>query len=421
MKILQVVHQFLPRHLGGTEIYTYELSRVLNAHHEVTVFCAERGRTGTEEPSVEVSQLDSLPVITVHRPLTGLAGTPPGFILGSYRSRLVERSFTEHLDRVRPDIVHFQHLFGLSCALPRIARARGIPTLLTLQDYWFMCSNIQLFKPDGQTCNGSWGWSCAQCMGIYKRRWLAPAQPALALFFLLRNQYVRQALSDIDFFVAPSHFLLERFRRWCGDRKPMLYLEYGIDTPSFGQGGRQEQAAGLRVAYLGGILPHKGVHILIEALRQVQSPNIELYIYGDLSTFPRYGERIARSSAGLPIHLEGRVARDRVPEVLASADVLVVPSLWYENSPLVIQEALASGVPVLVADGGAMVEKIRPDVDGLVFRRGDAGDLAAKLDSLARDPSLLRRLKDNIRPPQSIGDGAQKLEGIYQGLVEESR
>ena len=107
--------------------------------------------------------------------------------------------------------------------------------------------------------------------------------------------------------------------------------------------------------------------------------------------------------------------------MLASADVLVVPSLWYENSPLVIQEALASRVPVVVADGGAMVEKIRPGVDGLVFRRGDAADLAAKLDSLARDPSLLERLRDNIRPPQSIADGAQKFEEIYRRLIQESR
>jgi len=421
MKVLQVVHQFLPRHLGGTEVYTYQLSRELGSRHEVSVFCAERDSGPDGGPPVEITELDSIPVIRVHRPLTGFAATPPGFFLGSYRSRLVERSFARYLDRDRPDIIHFQHLFGLSCTLPRIARSRGIPTVLTLQDYWFMCSNIQLFKPDGQTCDGSRGWSCARCMGTYRRRWLAPARPGLALLFLLRNQYVRQAMSGIGFLIAPSHFLSERFRRWCGDRKPVLYLEYGIDTLRFGRAEWRKQDHGLRVAYLGGILPHKGVHILIQALRKVQSPGIELDVYGDLGTFPRYGERIARSSAGLPVHLQGRIARDRVPEVLAGADVLVVPSLWYENSPLVIQEAFASGVPVVVADGGAMVEKIRPDVDGLLFRRGDATDLAAKLDSLAQHPSLLRRLKDNIRPPLSIRESARKLEAIYEGLVQEAR
>ena len=176
----------------------------------------------------------------------------------------------------------------------------------------------------------------------------------------------------------------------------------------------------MRVAYLGTIAPHKGVHILVEALQQVRSPDIELCIYGDLGIFQQYGERITRTCAGLPVHLEGLVPRERVPQALASADILVVPSLWYENSPLVIQEAFASGMPVVAADGGAMTEKIRPNVDGLLFRQGDARDLASKLDLLARHPTFLKRLKDNIRPPQSIQDSAQQLEEVYEGLIEGS-
>ncbi|MEA3346427.1 MAG: glycosyltransferase [Chloroflexota bacterium] len=232
---------------------------------------------------------------------------------------------------------------------------------------------------------------------------------------------MRHALAEIALFIAPSHFLLQRFQRWYGDRKRVLYLENGIDTTRFGQAERREQGPGLRVAYLGTIAPHKGVHILIQALRETRSPDIELHIYGELGIFPEYGKRIARSRPDPRVYLHGRVSREQVPQVLASADILVVPSLWYENSPLVIQEAFASGVPVIAADGGAMVEKIRPGVDGLLFRRGDARNLAAKLDSLAEDPSLLRRLKDNVRSPQSIRDNAHRLEGIYEGLIQEER
>ena len=419
MKVLQVVHQFLPRHLGGTEIYTYELSRALSARHQVTVFCVEKGDSPVGGPSSEIAELDSIPVIRVHRPLTGFAGTLPGLFLSSYRNGYVERSFAQYLDRARPDIVHFQHLVGLSCRLPSIAKSRGIPTLLTLH-YWFMCSNCQLLGPEGQICEGSWGWGCAYCIATCKHRWLTPAQPGLALLFLLRNQYVRQALSGIDLFVAPSQFLLQRFRGWHGDEIRTLYLENGIDTARFGQTERRKQGRGVRVAYLGTIAPHKGVHILVEALQQVRSPDIELCIYGDLGIFQQYGERITRTCAGLPVHLEGLVPRERVPQALASADVLVVPSLWYENSPLVIQEAFASGMPVVAADGGAMTEKIRPNVDGLLFRQGDARDLASKLDLLARHPTFLKRLKDNIRPPQSIQDSAQQLEEVYEGLIEGS-
>jgi len=421
MKVLQVVHQFLPHHLGGTEVYTYGLSRALSARHQVSVFCVERERGPARGPSTEIAELDAIPVIRVHRPLTGFAATSPGLFLSSYRNRFVERSFAQYLDRAKPDIVHFQHLVRLSCALPSIARSRGIPALMTLHDYWFMCSNCQLLKPDGQTCEGSWGWGCAHCIVTSKHHWLTSVQPGLALLFLLRNRYVRQVLAEIDLFVAPSQFLLQRFQRWCGDRRRVLYLENGIDTTRFGQAERGRQGHGLRVAYLGAIAPHKGVHILLQALREVRSPEIELHVYGDLGAFQEYGEHIARSCADPRVHLQGRVRREQVPEVLAGADILVVPSLWYENSPLVIQEAFASGVPVVVADGGAMVEKIRPDVDGLLFRRGDAGDLAAKLEFLAEHPSLLRRLKDNIRAPQSIEDSVQRLEEIYEGLIQEGK
>jgi glycosyltransferase involved in cell wall biosynthesis len=110
----------------------------------------------------------------------------------------------------------------------------------------------------------------------------------------------------------------------------------------------------------------------------------------------------------------GSIANERVGEVLADSDVMVVPSLWYENSPVVIQEARAAGVPVIVSGHGALAEKVQHGVNGLHFPPGDVTALRDILRRLAHDPALLDRLRRDIPAPADMSDHTQRLERLYQ-------
>jgi glycosyltransferase involved in cell wall biosynthesis len=191
-------------------------------------------------------------------------------------------------------------------------------------------------------------------------------------------------------------------------------LENGIPAQEIGSQPRQPGTGTLRVTFLGSLAWQKGVHLLAEAWRGLPPGAGRLRIWGDPAIFPEYSARVRRLLDATGAEMMGRVPNDRVGEVLADSDVVVVPSLWYENSPVVVQEARAAGVPVVAARHGALVEKVRDGVDGSLFTPGDAGALRQVLLRLAGEPGLLARLRLGVPPAMGLGEHVEKLEQIYE-------
>jgi glycosyltransferase involved in cell wall biosynthesis len=174
----------------------------------------------------------------------------------------------------------------------------------------------------------------------------------------------------------------------------------------------------LRVGYLGQIAELKGVHVLIEAVRRMPDARLRVWVYGDLQRFPTYTARLKRLIASdARIELAGAYqGPEALTRVLAGLDVIVVPSLWYENSPNVILEAFAHGTPVVVSDLGGMAELVRDGDNGLRFKPGDAGSLAQRLQRLLDEPGLLPKLRaDNLI--KSVAQEMDELEAIYRQVV----
>ena len=157
--------------------------------------------------------------------------------------------------------------------------------------------------------------------------------------------------------------------------------------------------------------------MLVEAFNGLADGSAELWIYGDPSVFPDYARRLRELAANPRIRFLGKVDDEDVGSALSELDALIVPSLWYENSPLVIQEAFAAKVPVIASDLGALAEKVRHGLDGLLFRPGDRQDLVAKIGSLLEKPLLLKELRENIRPVKTIEENADELERLYGDLI----
>ncbi len=444
MRVVLAVHHFPPRYVAGAELYTYRLARgLLQAGHRVEVVCVESISEGTLELRCVSEKHEGIPV---HRLFFNLALSPDPARWEFWNPQL-GTWLDQFLQSRRPDLVHFQAGYLLTGSVLEAARALGIPTLLTLHDYWFLCPRIHLQRPDGTLCGvPDDPAECVWCRLTEKRRYRLPDQVTRGIFGKLtqsllaqpplarwtgwsarveaireRRERLGRALRSVDVLIAPSRFLAQVFiRRGSLPPDRIRYLRYGLDQVTCWHSGvddrGNEDRRGLRVGYLGQIAPHKGIHVLVEAFRSldVSDGACELRIYGDMGRFPRYAERLRRMAQADPrIRFEGAVENRRVPEVLSGLDVLVVPSIWYENAPLTILEAHAAGVPVLASDLGGMAEMVRHGVDGLLFRVGDAQDLAAQLRELVGNPDLLRRLRAGIEPVRTLGQELEELLEIY--------
>jgi glycosyltransferase involved in cell wall biosynthesis len=218
--------------------------------------------------------------------------------------------------------------------------------------------------------------------------------------FELRRRLVGEVFDQLDGFVSPSRFLAERYVAWGLPAERVHVVENGLLHP--GQPAPPRPAAGRFVfGFFGQLNPFKGVDVLLGAAERLASAaEIEIRIHGNIIGLPEaLVARLDRLAESLPqLRFMGAYENDQVGALMAECDYVLVPSIWWENSPVVIQEAYAAGRPVICTGIGGMAEKVVPGVTGLHFRRNDAGDLAQVMQSAA-DPALLAKLQAGLPRP----------------------
>jgi glycosyltransferase involved in cell wall biosynthesis len=418
MRIALVVHKFPPNSFGGTEVYTYNLARALSQRHNVFVFYRDDGDGALFRE--EWQQREGFTAWRVGRAFHASQANPAALFLDTFLNPDIERSYRNFLTSVKPDVVHFQHVMSLSYRLITQTRKQGLPCLLTLHDYWFICANSQLIWPDGQACKDkNWGLNCVRCLSVRVGRcWAKVARPIIAPFFYLRDQLTRNAALEANLLIAPSQFLMNYYIAKGFPKTRFVFLENGIDVSKIRSEVWQPSPDGrLRVTYLGALAWHKGVHIIVEAFRDIPPERAVLRIFGDPNIFPEYMERLRQMANRTNTFFEGLIPNDQIGHVLANTDIIVVPSLWYENSPVVIQEARAMGIPIIASAHGALCEKVRDGVDGLLVPPGDVAAWRAAIQRLLDEPDLLPRLRAGVRPPMTMEEHVGRLEEIYSKVV----
>ena len=253
MRIVQVLHYFLPKHLAGTEIYTHNLSSELSKRHEVYIYCREDGFFQKEFHEADETYR-GLPVRRVYFNLIGRKANPINQILITFKNRAIERSFERFLEQVKPDIVHIQHLYRLSASLISIAKRRGIPVIVTLHDYWFICHAIRLLRPNLEVCSGPlFGLRCAGCVELGLPVWAsALLKPLITSLCVYRTVYVKSCLKEADLLISPSSFLKNKFVEQGFAPDHILVSDNGTNTALF-QDLRREPSEKLRFGYIGTI------------------------------------------------------------------------------------------------------------------------------------------------------------------------
>jgi len=414
VRIVQVLHYFLPKHLAGTEIYTYNLSSELSKRHEVYIYCREDGFFQEEFHEADETYR-GLPVRRVYFNLIGRKANPINQILITFKNRAIERSFERFLEQVKPDIVHIQHLYRLSASLISIAKRRGIPVVVTLHDYWFICHAIRLLRPNLEVCSGPlFGLRCAGCVELGLPVWAsALLKPLITSLCVYRTAYVKSCLKEADLLISPSSFLKNKFVEQGFAPDHILVSDNGTNTALF-QGLRREPSEKLRFGYIGTIQRHKGIHILIEAFNKIDDSRTELKIFGDPLLAPSYYTELRNMARNPRIQFLGEFDNSAIGHILSEIDVLVVPSIWPENSPLTIHEASLAKVPVIASNLGGMPDLVENGITGFLFKPGDADELRAKMGLFIENRELVKRFQNSIGPIKSIEENARELEEIYQ-------
>jgi glycosyltransferase involved in cell wall biosynthesis len=461
-----VVLCFLPESVGGSELYTYHLSRELASRgHEVVVVAG-----------IQDMAIDRYTVIdTTFEGLRVVKIANSNYYARSFRDFFIDETidglFREILLRERPDVVHFQHLPFLSGNLPGVAHELGIPSLFTIHDYWYMCFRSQLIRPGLGPCPGpDGGRYCASChdavmpnpsveprfgllarairsRGVAKlnpRRWLSPQiiRRLKAVLYkppvsedqaaspehgdavrehVFRLEFFRQALGFPRFVLSPSRHLKQRYEE-AGFRE-ILHVPLGFYPAD--EVPRPPFEGTLKIAYLGNIVPFKGAHVILrEVLRLPDPARAEVHIYGR-PVNEAYHEEVTRLALELPegsVVLHGGYRSDKeLQEILSTVHLVVFPSLWEENYPLVVRETLLHGVPVVGSTLGGVPEAIEDGVNGFLFDPYREGDLAEKLERLLETPLLLDAITEGARRSaiETMEHHVERVVGLYDDALRQ--
>ena len=418
MRIVQVVHGFPPQDRAGTEILTLELARALQARgHQVTVV-ARTAAPKLEEGSLQEERdehgLRILRLVNNH--------TRTASFRLRYANPFFHQAFRCLLGDCQADIVHFQHVFHLSASLIPFVAALGYPTVLSLHDFFFSCHLVHLVDRANRPCPGpERGERCVPCLH----------DVALAEAVRERFAYMARVLQVPRQVLVPSAFMARRIM----DDFPLLRDRLRVIVPGLppppvpAQRGKD---AGVRVAprlsgrclrmvYLGSLSPHKGLHVLLQALEGLPDDRVHMSLYGAEAGFHTdYARQLRRTAAGLPVSWRGGYDRSELGTILTQHDVFVLPSICEESFSLVTREALHVGLPVIAARGGAVPEIIRDGRNGLLFEPDNADDLRRCIRRCLDDPDLLAQLVPGPVVWRDAADYAQDVEQMYTAALTQS-
>lgn len=300
------------------------------------------------------------------------------------------REVKEILKKESPDIVHVHNYKGISMSMFNAAKSLNIPLIFTAHDHSFMCIRAGLLKGSGEMCHGP-NLGCKLYVKIEK---MLAAKP--------------------DLITAPSNFLIENFQKsgLFGDVKKIKIanpIEIGerIDEKSY---------KNIDILYVGELYKHKGVETLIQALKKLKHDNVNLHLLGNIKD--KNLVELIGSDDRIVFH--GFLINEELKNMYQKANITVVPSICFDNSPMVIYESLVNGTPVLGSRIGGIPELIQENYNGFLFEAGNVDELSDLLKDLIDNPSKLSKLEKNAFKSvkkYSMDKYVEKLEDIYQELL----
>ncbi|MBW6396660.1 glycosyltransferase [Roseomonas sp. HJA6] len=330
------------------------------------------------------------------------------------------RELVRFLARQRARIFHFHHLWriGLDLVAELMEARPDARFVITLHEMLAICAHHgQMIRTRGrELCRAAAPTRCSACFPEWQPR-----------HFVLRRAAFLETLRRFEAVVYPSDFIRQRYRDWglAPARDVVLENYLGDALADVPRRQAADPALAGHFAFFGQPTPFKGLDVLLRgfALAVAAAPGLTLSVFGCereevLGMFPTLAP--ALDQAGPALSFFGRYDQADVIHLMQGAGWVVVPSIWWENSPVVIQEAMRAGTPLIVSDIGGMAEKVRPGLDGLHFRRGSPPNLASVLRQAAdpvRHATISASLNDSIARAEFLV-GLERAFGLMPAEAE---
>jgi glycosyltransferase involved in cell wall biosynthesis len=394
MKVLKIIHGFPPEYMAGSEVYSYHLVKeLINQGMDTYVFTRVENEF---EPEYKVYDelYEGIPVRRINKPKRDYLFTD------KFYDVKMDQLFREYLLKISPDIVHIGHLSHLSTNIIKIVKEYDIPIVFTIHDFWMFCIKGQMINQNFEICKNPSIENCTKCSPYEVYPHMIEAAQI----------HMKEMIGLVDIFVSPSKTLRDFYIQQGLSAEKVVYSKYGFDLTKIKYNRKQfKNESIIRFGFMGRIVPTKGIQLLVETFNDL--PDQELNIFGSIGTQKRFLET-------KNIHFKGPYDNNNINQVLELIDVLIVPSIWYENAPLVIQEAFLAGIPVITSDIGGMKELVDDGKDGFIFQAGSKKDLKRVITGIISEPTILNELQDSRGKVISIQEDSQKIIEIYRSLTK---
>ncbi len=427
MKVLVVNHGYPLKFNAGSEIYTQNLVHGLIS----------------KKINVQVFSRDENPFLSDYDVTTEYRFSPDNIKYklslvnvprqkDRYQSDGVDVALEKIINEFRPDIVHLNHLNHLSLGIVDIIFKYNIPIIFTLHDFWLACPRGQFLQinygetPNYQLCDGQDNNKCAvHCYSRYfsgLNNMLKTDINYWEKWVDMRQKKILSIIDKVNLFIAPSNYLKNRMIKELPTLSNKIrYLDYGFDLNNLKNRDRKRKND-IIFGYIGTHIVAKGIILLLKAFINLHG-NVKLRIYGRYRPGVTNYLKSLYSSPKIEWYEEYE-NKDIIKKVFNNIDIIVVPSIWAENSPLVIHEAQQARVPVITADYGGMSEYVKHKVNGLLFKHRDYNSLTEQMQYLIDNPELIEKLgqkgylysKNGDIP--SIDDHIDKIINIYKEVLK---
>ena len=324
--------------------------------------------------------------------------------------------FEKLLLELMPEVMHFHHFinFGVEVFhhVKRVLPRCGV--VVTLHEYLGICHHLgqMITRPHRTLCHAASEARCNVCFPEFSKS-----------DFFLRKKYILRFLDLVDEFISPSQFLADRYIAWGIPAQKLRVIENLIPaTPPTDAPRPHLRQRPLRLGFFGQISALKGINVLLDAAKQLErshSGEVLFEIFGEYRNQPEefqkdFVERLDSLSSN--VRFQGPYDEHRVDRLMQSVHAVIVPSIWWENSPLVIQEAYRNRRPVICSDIGGMAEKVRDGIDGFHFAVGSSGDLVMLIEEFLENHELLTELEPGIKKPPQLETIIEAHMEIYRSV-----
>lgn len=441
-RILLTSHQFFPRFYTGTETLVLEFADELKClGHTVEIITVEPILPGDDIPDRPRYSLDEYSGHKIWRLYLPPANDPLSRLMQECYDTSLEDIYNEILDNFNPEIVHAFHLMRLTASFTDAVKRRGIPFFFTATDYWILCPTYQMIKADGSLCDGPTPHDCFACItNLYTKGMakvplhyklavkfpraarFANRQAAVAQGLLNRRIRMHQRLTrQFDGLFITNEFMRNMFHKngFFGCK------EYILDFPIPKRAERARNivpisnTGPLKVAFIGTLRSSKGPQVLINACKRIggNRSDMEVQIWGSAED-PNFEYSLKKMASGIEwVKFCGTFPQERFPDVLENIHVVVVPSLWYENTPLTALTALGAKRLVVASDLGGLSSMVKHEENGFLFPAGDDNALAETLVQLATDRTLVTKMAAASPSPKTITEYVNTVIKCYTSTV----